>query len=172
MENAVNDPFTNDLAPLPEKPQFLRILCILSFISCGLLILLFGFLSLLLGLSDVMANEYWDTIIKTQPAFENINAVDFFHEVGMYSVYNLIANSVSLIGVILMWRLNKIGFFIYAAAELAVHFFDLNIHLDANGAAETRSSLGLVFGIFVDSIFIVLYAVNLKYMKKTPVAQA
>jgi hypothetical protein len=62
-----------------------------------------------------------------------------------------------------MWRLNKIGFVIYIIAELATNFMGL----DMNVEGADKSSLSMIFSIAVDLVFIVMYALNLKYMNKT-----
>lgn len=164
MENNGSQ-FVNDLAPLPEKPQFLKVLCILSFIGCGLMILLSAIGTLALGIDEATVAGIWDQVLQKQPQLENVDPVQFFHEVGMVCVYTLIANIFSLAGVIMMWRLNKIGFFIYAVAELSVHFFGLNV-----SGEDSSSYGGLIFGVFVDLVFIVMYAVNLKHMQKKTAA--
>ncbi len=166
MENNLDNQFVNDLAPLPQKPQFLKVLCILSFIACGLMIIccLAG-AAIGLGLGEETRNEMWTMILQTQPQLDSIEPQEFFHALGMASILSLIANIVSLVGVILMWRLNKIGFFIYAVAELCVHFFGVKLNGETGGSAA-----GTVFWVIIDLIFIVLYAVNLKHMNKKAVA--
>jgi hypothetical protein len=163
MENNYNDQFANDLAPLPDRPQFLKVLCILSFVACGLFILIYSLGSMAMGMSEETISGVWDKVIESQPQLESVNPVDFFHEVGKLCLYNLLTNIASLVGVILMWRLNKIGFFIYVVAELATNFMGL----DMNVEGADKSSLSMIFSIAVDLVFIVMYALNLKYMNKT-----
>lgn len=167
MENNFENQFTNNIAPPDAKPQFLKILCILSFISCGLWILIFGLGSFCLALSEDKIAGIWDKILETQPQLEKVNPVEFFHEIGKLCLISLLANIASLIGVILMWRLNKSGFFMYAAAELLVHFFALDFNASAG---EGKSYGSTIFMVILDLAFIAMYAVNLKYMnKKSPV---
>jgi hypothetical protein len=167
MENNYNDQFANDLAPLPDRPQFLKVLCILSFVACGLFILIYSIGSMAMGMSEDTISGVWDKVIESQPQLESVNPVEFFHEVGKLCLYNLLTNIASLVGVILMWRLNKIGFFIYIIAELATNFMGL----DMNVEGADKSSLSMIFSIAVDLVFIVMYALNLKYMNKTNAAQ-
>lgn len=167
MENNYNDQFTNDLAPLPDRPQFLKVLCILSFVACGLFILIYSIGSMAMGMSEDTISGVWDKVIESQPQLESVNPVEFFHEVGKLCLYNLLTNIASLVGVILMWRLNKIGFVIYIIAELATNFMGL----DMNVEGADKSSLSMIFSIAVDLVFIVMYALNLKYMNKTNAAQ-
>lgn len=166
MENNFNEQFVNDIAPLPEKPQFLKVLCILSFIGCGLMIICFAIGSSVLGFNEEAVNSVWDKVLQTQPQLEDVNPMEFFHEVGMYCLYALLANVVSLVGVIMMWRLNKPGFFIYAIAEVAINFFGLSIGV----SEENKSYGGMIFMILLDLAFIIMYAVNLKHMGKKEIA--
>jgi hypothetical protein len=163
MENNYNDQFANDLAPLPDRPQFLKVLCILSFVACGLFILIYSLGSMAMGMSEETISGVWDKVIESQPQLESVNPVEFFHKVGKLCLYNLLTNIASLVGVILMWRLNKIGFVIYIIAELATNFMGL----DMNVEGADKSSLSMIFSIAVDLVFIVMYALNLKYMNKT-----
>jgi len=164
MENTINDQFQNDIAPLPEKPQFLKVLCIISFVACGLMILIYGLGSISLVIGEETILGVWDIVIASQPQLEDANPVEFFHEIGKLCLYNFFANIFSLIGVIMMWRLNKIGFFIYVAAELATNFLGLDVGV-AEGATKSYGSM--IFSIAIDAVFIAMYAINLKYMKGT-----
>jgi hypothetical protein len=159
MENNFNN-FSNDIQPLPEKPQFLRVLCILSFIGCGLMIICFALGTSLLAFSEETITNVWEQVLQTQPQLEDADPVEFFHAAGIYCLYALFANIISLVGVILMWRLNKFGFFIYAIAELCLNFFNVSV------GTQEKSYGGMIFMILLDLVFIIMYAVNLKYMKR------
>jgi len=161
MDYNTTDPAQAELPLEPEIPQFLKVLCILSFISCGLWILLYSIGAFCLGLNENTIAGFWDKVVETNPQFENVDPIQFFHDFGLVCVYSLIANIFSLIGVIMMWRLEKIGFFIYAAAELIANFFSLK-----TSGMEEKSSGGTIFFVALDIVFIVLYAMNLKHMHK------
>ena len=162
MENSIDNQFVNDLAPLPEKPQFLKVLCILSFVACGLFILIYSIGSFAIGISEETISGVWDQVLVSQPQLESVNPVEFFHEVGKLCLYNLFTNIASLVGVILMWRLNKIGFVIYIIAELATNFMGLDLNVEG----ADKSSVSMIFSIVIDLVFIIMYAVNLKHMNK------
>jgi hypothetical protein len=169
MDNNYNDQFVNDLKAEPARPQFLKILCILSFIMCGLMILVYLIGTFMLGVSDETAAELME---KMQEAYPNIQVggdSNVIHAIGIASLIGLIANIISLVGVVMMWRLNKIGFFIYAIAEIAVNFVGMDVNAGAEGG---KSYGGLIFYLIIDIAFIVMYAVNLKYMNKQETVQA
>lgn len=168
MQDNLDNQFTNNLAPQPQRPEFLKIICILSFVACGLLIITYAMGTMAMGMSEATILSVWDKVIASQPQLENVNPVEFFHEIGKVCLYNLVANCISLIGVIMMWRLNKIGFFIYVVAELVTNFLGLDI-----AAGEGGKSYGtMVFWIAMDIAFIVMYALNLKHMNKNNHTQA
>ncbi|MBA3682723.1 MAG: hypothetical protein H0W73_16410 [Bacteroidetes bacterium] len=161
MENNFNDQFQNDLAPLPERPQFLKVLCILSFVACGLLIIIYAIGSICLGMSEETITSVWDKIVETQPQFENLDPVVTIYEIGKLCLFNLFANIISLAGVIMMWRLNKIGLFVYAAAELATNFLGMDVGVADGGKSYTS----MIVWIIIDLAFVAMYAYNLKNIK-------
>jgi len=161
MENTTDiQQQTDNFAP-QERPEFLKIISILSFVACGLMILVYTIGSATLGISAETISGVWDKVLETQPQLENVDPVQFFREVGKLCVYNLIANIASLVGVILMWRLNKIGFYIYVVAELITNFLSLNLGL---APSETQTYGSIIFSVLIDMVFIIMYAVNLKHM--------
>jgi hypothetical protein len=164
MEATLNDPFNPELMQEPERPQFLKVLCILSFIACGLMILVYAIGTICLGLDEDTKAGMWQQLIAANSKMEDLNPDEFFHNLGMTCLYCLVANIFSLVGVIMMWRLEKIGFYIYVVAELSVNFFNLGINM----GEETKSYSSLIFSIIVDLAFIAMYFVNLKYMNKKP----
>lgn len=159
METVVQEPLEMEMEP--KRPEFLKILCILSFIACGLMILLYalGTACLMIDPNSEAVNSVWDSIVASNKALEDVDRAEFFHSFGIASFICLIANIVSLVGVIFMWRLEKIGFFIYAIAELSVNFFGMDMNM-----GQEKSYAGMIFSILIDVVFIVMYAVNLKYM--------
>ena len=77
------------------------------------------------------------------------------------AIGNLIASLLTLAGAILMWNLNKTGFYIYiigVIVSLVVPFILFGNDLIAVGAASFNNFFGLVF--------IALYALNLKSMRR------
>ena len=145
----------------PERPDFLKIICILSFVGCGLMILGLSFGSLCLALPQSTVDEIWPQVVQSNPTLEEIDGLEFFRQLGWMCVYGLFANIFSLIGVIMMWRLEKVGFYIYAAAELIGNFVGMGFDM----GQQQKSYGGTIFFIVIDLVFIGMYFVNLKYMK-------
>jgi hypothetical protein len=162
------DQFDNTLVNQSEegvqRPTFLKVLCILSFVLCGLWIVLFLFAAIVcFGLNEDTIAQVWDRVTASQPMLTDSDPILFFREVAKLCLYNLVANLVSLVGVIMMWRLNRNGFFIYVMAELGANFLALLVDIPGNDSFSGSFFFNLIF----DLVFIVLYAVNLKHMKKT-----
>jgi len=137
MEQNVN---TNTEAK--QRPVFLTVLCILTFIGSGLIILgyILGFFALnfIDSLpSNLMIND------------RNISEIEF-SEIILY----LIMGFSSLAGAILMWKLKKIGFWLYTVA---------NILLIIIPCFYNYGSMEILMPI-VTIVFISMYGVNLKYM--------
>lgn len=158
----VNDSneFASDLITEPERPDFLKILCIFSFINSGIMIFLFGIGSFCLGVDQNMIDSFWDKVLESNPKLENVNPLLFFNELGWLCLFSFFSNITSLVGVIMMWRLEKIGFFIYASAEIITNFFNLGLNI----GEEFKSYSNIIVSISIDLIFIFMYFLNLKYM--------
>ncbi len=156
----LNDTTSAEVQEAPQRPEMLKILCILSFIMCGLLLIAYSVGTMFISLKAETINQVWDKVVESNPQFADRDPVEFFHEFGMICLYGLIATVFSLIGVIMMWRLDRIGFFIYTVAELATNLFSMS------GDNESRSLGGTIFMVLLDLVFIILYFTQLKAMTR------
>ena len=120
-----------------KRPTFLTILCVLTFIGSGLGVL-FGLL-LTLGMGAMLAS-----IPGMEEALGGGTA---------YFAIGTVLAAASLYGAIQMWKLQKMGFFIYAGASVIGIITPLLFGLPF-------STMGLIF----TSLFIVLYYLNVKHM--------
>lgn len=158
-----NNEITIDEVPQEAKrPEMLKVLCILTFIACGLELLGYGLGTMLLSLDATNLGEAWDKAVESNPQLTDLDPATFFHQIGMYCVYAFIATIFSLIGAIMMWRMDKLGLIIYTVAELAMHFFTIDMPQQSGGSKVG----GLVFGVVIDLVFIGLYFSQIKYFKK------
>ena len=137
-----------NVAEAAKRPVFLSVLCILSFIAAGLGIL--GYITLITVMGAVTAGA---------SALQNAGA-NFTQtagpSVGMtwaYIIVGFVTTLIGLFGVIKMWKLQKIGFFLYV------------------GATVVSVIMGFIFsgfgvmGVIFPIVFIVLYGLNLKHLK-------
>jgi len=80
---------------------------------------------------------------------------------------SLVCQALCLIGVIMMWKLKKTGFFLYLVGEIVPSIYSLIVY---GGAAASIPFLGdAVLMIYILSFgfpiaFIIMYALNLKHM--------
>lgn len=133
-----------------KRPTFLTVLCILSFISGGL-----GSLSALITpiFSDIMIE-----FLKNSPNYDETlmeETIMLLRAGWGYYLITFVFAMCSLVGVFFMWKLKKIGFHFYALSNLGLLFAPMLMFDMAISWA----------GIFLTASFILLYAVNLKFMK-------
>ncbi len=134
----------------PKRPTTLSVLCILTFISSGL-----GCLSALLTpvFSDVMIE-----FLKSTPDYDEVvmNEAIIILQAGWgFYLISFTLGLGSLAGAVLMWKLKKTGFHFYALSNLGLLFAPMLMFSMAISWA----------GILLTTSFILLYAVNLKFMR-------
>lgn len=120
-----------------KRPTFLTVLCVLTFIGSGLGVL--GGLLMTLGMGALM-----ESIPGMGAAMGGGTA---------YFAIGTVLAAASLYGALQMWKLKKLGFFIYAGASVVGIIMPL--------------LFGLPFGItgaIIPVLFIVLYYLNVKHM--------
>jgi hypothetical protein len=164
MDQQFNNTLTNQTEGDVQRPAFLKVLCILSFVMCGLwiIVFLFGWL-ISMNINSEAISQVWEKILAEEPRLADVDPMAFMAEVSKVCLFFLLANIVSLVGVMLMWRMNKMGFFIYVAAELVTNFINFNVEIPN----EQKSYMGLIFYLIIDIAFFVLYAMNLKPFKRS-----
>ncbi|MDE5417864.1 hypothetical protein L3049_07570 [Labilibaculum sp. DW002] len=150
-----------------QRPTLLTVLCILTFIGSGV-----NVFSNLMGMvmspiKSFLGPEFFEMALQDIPeepvkkfveqAFEMAQlAIDHIFEI---SLANFILYAASLTGAILMFQLKKLGFYIYASAQVLLLFV-----APAFIGFNLFTNIGILFGSFFAILFIALYAVNLKKM--------
>lgn len=155
-----------------QRPTFLTVLCILS--------LLGGLWGAWDGIKNAFTDAPQKAVEEARTAIEEAmtqvegSGAEFavkMMEDGLVMAEQAAANAVplgyiglitsllGLVGVWLMWNLKKNGFYLYTAASLAGLFLPFTIL-----GFSTIGLLGLGLGGFISVLFIVLYAIHLKYM--------
>jgi hypothetical protein len=160
----------------PKRPQFLTVLCVLSFIMCG-----FGLLSGIYGIIKntpenmqesiervrEMSPEMADTMEQQMIAMQESTY-------GQISPYlNFVWLLLSFLGVFMMWKLQKKGFYIYIAGELLPYIAMLAGGKEAmammggmgGGMIQGAVMIMMILMFIFDAAFIVMYGMNLKHMK-------
>lgn len=154
-----------------QRPTFLTVLCILSFIGLGLSILsnLWGLLfskgmKAVSGMAEEGFSEAMTEIESEAPEMGGFmdsmfgGAMKAMEHYTLLTSVTLICSIIALVGVIMMWQLKKTGFYLFTGAKVIVILLPLIL---IGGLVGGMSLFGAIFPI----AFIVMYAVNLKAMK-------
>ncbi len=160
MEN--NILMENQTTPeAPKRPQFITVLCILTFIGCAL-----AFFGAIWGYFSIKASA---AMLENMGSAEgdSFGMMSGIQETMIKAVENAVPNMIigilcsllCLYGALQMWKLKKMGFFIYAVGEITpvIAAFFL-------GGGGLIGGAGAVVGLLFAIVWIVLYAVNLKHM--------
>jgi len=156
-----------------SRPVFITVLCILTFIGSG-----WGVISESIRYST--ADSQAAAILKVKEEANsnleknaNPDKDSKFAKKMVNSIYaspddirkgaisNFAAAVLCLAGAIMMWKLKKTGFYLYVAGTLLGIISPFVIF----GGSNIISILSSVVIGFIGLIFVVLYGVNLKYMK-------
>jgi hypothetical protein len=177
---AAPDQLSEQFLP-PVRSQFLTILCILSFI--GSAYGLFRAVTIITERDKVVKvvtqsnpqaeaehrkrlKERKDKGAKFEmKMMESMKAYTDKNKLLQKGIADLIANLLTLGGAILMWRMNRTGYFIYVAGILAWILGPVIIFGTGSFIAVMESGLGFFAGL----LFCILYAMNLKDMRKEKV---
>ncbi len=155
-----------------KRPQLLTIICILSFIMCAINI---GSSTMnVLTSSPEKMQQTIEQLKTVSPAMaDSIETNLIAMESNMYLKYsqhlNILYNLLSFLGILMMWNLNKTGFYIYSVAEILPYIS--YVFVDASSmsipglpadSASTYLMVFLVLMIVIDLIFVSLYAKSYK----------
>lgn len=157
---------TISVHPKP-RPALLTVLCVLTFIGSGLSLmgnLMSMFISPFMDFFDPsmfdeafshLGNNPGDKLVE-----EMLNiAILAMDNIVTISLLKFIFSALSIVGAIYMFKLKKLGFYLYIAAQvgfLAIGPIILGWNLFV--------SISIFFSGFFSILFIALYAINLKHM--------
>jgi len=156
-------------------PKQLKVLCILSLIMGGIMVIMMFF-----GIKQhyfpsetdkINMAESIKKIMEVNPNMDEVTAI--MEKSGPNAIFGFIAEALSIIGVVLMLKLKKNGFYIYVAAELLPIIATVVI-VGVVGLmgpfamlGEKFHGLGIGYGVaalVIDLLFIFLYSKHLKSM--------
>jgi len=155
--------------PVAKRPVFLTVICILTFVSCGL-----GLLSAAYGLFTAGNTEEAFRTIGTMQRAGNPVLEGFVDHMAEFQKWSVIANYLSIGnclicggGALLMWNLKKVGFFVYCLGQVLPFIslfgmYSILKDIPYMGFAMILSSIAAA--IFAVG-FVIMYAVNLKHMR-------
>ncbi|MGD0711717.1 MAG: hypothetical protein ABR968_11140 [Bacteroidales bacterium] len=147
----------NTTVETKKMPGFLKVLCILSFVGIGL-----GFISAIYNIftfqSTIDAMKSLNGLLGGTDLGSSIDALIKYGQI-VY-IINAVCVIICLIGVLMMWKLKKTGFYIYLVGEIAPAIFSFAL-LGGFGALGT---MAMVMGLIFPIAFIIMYGLNLKHM--------
>jgi hypothetical protein len=168
----MSDFLDESFQPAPAKrPVFLTVLCILSFVGCGLY-----FFSAVYGILTAETQRQTYRMMNTMgdeqaiPGFvtEMYQAMEKNHGWILLGQYLSLVNVLlCLLGVILMWRLRKTGFYVYAFAQL-IPFVTLFMMISSFSDVPMLGAITIVtssINVVLAAAFVIMYGVNLKHMR-------
>lgn len=136
-----------------KRPVLLTVLCIFTFIGMAFSILSALVLSFMPDTFSSAMQEQFAQMMGEETAEEMAAAIVS----GMRSApYLLVLYIINLFGAIQMFRLRKMGFFIYVVAQVLIWILPVVMGAPA---------MSLIMPAIWTTLFIVLYATNLKFMK-------
>lgn len=158
-----------------KRPMFLTVLCILTFVSCGL-----TFVTDVYGL--LTAKQQQESLEKSLKVMDQLQSNDEMPEmfgsmtngVAKMAEWTTTAHYLSLgnvliclAGALLMWRLRKMGYFIYIFGQLLPFVSLVGIYSVVQDVPLLGFSM-IIGGVFIAIFaiaFIIMYGVNLKHMR-------
>ncbi len=168
MESEIDQLSYSHVTSDDKMPNFLKVLCILTFVGAGFGIL--GAVSNLL-LSDITeaSLKLSSTILDSSPV-NDVLGFDFDQMIVWQKYINiagLLGAILCLTGALIMWKRKRIGFFIYVPGAIIpaiVTIMGMKYMFTGllGGFAALAGYGALVFGI----AFVVMYGLNLKHMNK------
>lgn len=156
----------------PAKlPVFLKVLCILTFVSCGL-----TFISSIYGLLTAKQSEATMKMMMRMQHNEDMpeivgNVQQGFAKMMEWTTtshYLALGNVViCLAGALLMWRLKKVGYFIYIFGQILPFISLVGMYSAVQDIPILGFSMiiGGVFAAIFSIAFIIMYGLNVKHMR-------
>ena len=137
--------------PARKRTSWLSFLIILSMVSSGV--------ELIIGFASLIGGRFSGMFLKV-PVLDAI-LLDNLYGNGLYISVKIILFALSLTGVIFMWKLKRLGFWFYLAAQVLLLIIPF-ILLTKPGIAYLleRLTVNVIFVLF----FVILYSLQLKNM--------
>lgn len=160
----------------PKRSQFLTVLCILTFIMCGISVLS-GVWGIYQSTPEAMQKNVEQLRVVNPEMADNLENQMIEMQSNPYNkiapYLGLVYTLLSFLGVMMMWNLSKKGFYLYAIAEILPYtgfvFMgknSLSMMGPPGGNNTVIAMVVIVLMVVIDVVFVSLYAKNLKEMTK------
>lgn len=147
-------------------PKFLKVLCILTFIGSGL------------GLLGAISGFFTESFTReSMQTLENLDMSDTPFDMGTFNIDemmkwqryanigNLIGCALCLTGAVMMWRLRRIGYFLYIPGVLIPFIIGMiSINKMLSGMMADFGMIGIVINGLIAAAFITMYGLNYKHL--------
>jgi hypothetical protein len=155
---------TQQIERKEERPTFLTVLCVLSFIGNGL--------GLFQGAMGLLMVGIWSQMFKAlnrngaKMGQAQVEVQNVFNSITWFSLMFIVASVLCLVGAILMWKLKKSGFILYVLGQClpvlgTLFLFGFMFSGPAVGFGVMISIFSAIFPI----AFVIMYGLNLKHLK-------
>jgi hypothetical protein len=160
----VPEGYAQQIEKKSERPTFLTVLCILSFIGNGLGLFQGAMGLLMVGIWSQMFNALNRNGAKMGQA--QVEVQNVFNSITWFSLMFIVASVLCLVGAILMWKLKKSGFILYVLGQClpvlgTLFLFGFMFSGPAVGFGVMVSIFSAIFPI----AFVIMYGLNLKHLK-------
>lgn len=144
--------------PASQRPRLLTVLCILTFINSGFWIFCNFFMMFLPESVLPMLEERYIELVGEEQTEILMRGLDLNLRMASSLFWLYILN---LVGGIMMFRLKRLGFHLYTAAQILILFM-----VPTFAGFRLAVFHQMIFDILLAMVFIGLYASNLKYMNR------
>lgn len=162
-EQLMNDELLDSGTEVQQKrPVFLLVLCILTFVGAGI--------GLLGALFSVFTMSQTEALYSQMNNFGPDFGIDFeetYKWTKISNYMNLLGNALCLTGALFMFKLKKIGYYIYVPGQvlpLIGSYLAIN-SVFTGGMFAGLGIISIVIAAMIAIAFIVMYGLNLKHMR-------
>ena len=157
-----------------QRPTFLKVLCILTFIFSGYALIsstITYFNAEKVSATIINAREKLNQDLSRKgkdsesagfasKVMDNMSVMSTPDNLRKTALANIVTSILCLLGAFLMWQLNKKGFYIYLLGTLVGILLPFYLF-----GGNFLTSLSVGFAGFIGLLFVIFYAMNLKSMK-------
>ncbi|HEY1038589.1 MAG TPA: hypothetical protein VGF30_04250 [Bacteroidia bacterium] len=153
-------------AGAPQRPGFLKVLCILTFIGSGIAIVMSVLAYLAVAALHKIGAGLSNAAMEMNPEGVTAEGQQAMEQMGnaMTNAYinlgaGILGAILCLVGAIMMWKLKKTGFYVYVFGQVVAMAVPFIFPI-----AEGAGGMGVI-GMILPIAFIVMYGLNLKHLK-------
>jgi hypothetical protein len=149
-----------ETSPVNKRPVFLTVICILTWVGSAGALCLYGYQFMLY---NKMAKE----MSKLSGEFGGDQFSNLYNTLLWSSLIGIIATVLCIAGSIVMFTRRKWGFYIYTVGEVVPLIAAAYITLSIGGGSRNLMSMSFMALSWIVPIgFIVMYALNMKHMRR------